>query len=275
MPELDPEVRSYYERGEEANRLAGGFPSGPLERERTQEILLRYLPPPPLEILDVGGGPGIHAAWLAERGYDVHVIDPIPLHVDQARRADPRITAEVGDARELPQADASVDAVLLLGPLYHLVERDDRLQALREARRVLRSRGLVFAAAIARFAAVLDLLVRLDRLHEPEIFRAAADSVETGVFRGAEGGLFTTAYFHLPRELLSEMAEAGFAECDLLNVEGPGFLVPDFEARWTDSDRREAILRAARLVEGELEGLAAASHLIAVGRALRESTSSA
>ena len=82
--ELDPEVRAYYERGDEAARLTGGFPSGPLERARTEEILLRYLPSHSLEILDVGGGPGVYAAWLAEQGHRVHVIDPIPLHVEQA-----------------------------------------------------------------------------------------------------------------------------------------------------------------------------------------------
>jgi hypothetical protein len=59
----------------------------------------------------------------------VHLLDPVPKHVEQARTASarqpeyPLASAEVGDARRLPHADASADAVLLLGPLYHLVER--------------------------------------------------------------------------------------------------------------------------------------------------------
>ena len=101
MPELDPTIRDYYERGLEADRLTGGFPSGPLEFERTKEIISRYLWPPPLTIIDVGGGPGLYSAWLADRGDDVHLVDPVRLHVDQAHAAHTRITAEVGDARHL------------------------------------------------------------------------------------------------------------------------------------------------------------------------------
>ncbi|MPZ69450.1 MAG: methyltransferase domain-containing protein [Actinobacteria bacterium] len=265
--ELDPSIRTYYDRGKEADRLSGGFPSGPLELARTKEILERHLPPPPADVLDVGGGPGVYAAWLADRGYRVHLIDPVPLHVEQAAAAHGEVTAEVGDARALRGADGSADAVLLLGPMYHLVERDDRILALREAARVLRPGGLMFAAAISRFAALMDLLVRLDRLHEPEIATMVERSVTTGVFEGpGEAELFTTSYFHLPRELAAEVTAAGFAAPDLLQIEGPGFLVPDFENRWADENRREAMLQAARWVENEPEMLAASSHLMAVAR---------
>lgn len=265
--ELDPSVRDYYERGTEAERLFGGFPSGPLELARSKEIIQRYLPAEPLTILDVGGGPGVYAAWLAEQGHRVHVVDPIPLHVEQARAAHDSVSADVGDARSLTQPDESADAILLLGPLYHLVERADRMSALREAKRVLRARGMLFAAGISRHAALLDLLVRLDKLHEPGVMNIVEHAVETGVFRGGDAGLFTTAYFHRAPELQSEVTEAGFERCTVLQVEGPGFLVPDFERRWNDDARREAMLRAARLIETDPETLAVSSHLLAVARA--------
>ena len=51
------------------------------------ELLDRLLPAPPAHVLDVGGGPGTYAAPLARRGYQVHLVDPVPLHVDQAREA--------------------------------------------------------------------------------------------------------------------------------------------------------------------------------------------
>jgi hypothetical protein len=134
-------------------------------------------------------------------------------------------------------------------------------------RRVLRAGGLLFAAAISRFAALLDLLIRLDRLHEPDVSEIVARAVETGVFGGpGEGELFTTSYFHLPRELSSEIAEAGFGVLELMQVEGPGALLPDFQVRWADPARREAILEAARLTESDPEMLAAGSHLMAVAR---------
>jgi ubiquinone/menaquinone biosynthesis C-methylase UbiE len=78
----------------------------------------------------------------------VHLIDPVPRHIEQA--ADTAVTAEPGDARTLPVTDNSYDVALLLGPLYHLLDREDRLRALREAARVVRPGGLVAAAAIGR-----------------------------------------------------------------------------------------------------------------------------
>jgi ubiquinone/menaquinone biosynthesis C-methylase UbiE len=193
MPEFHANIRAYYEQGGKVDRLNGGFPAGPLEFERTKEIITRYLAKPPLDVLDVGGGTGVYASWLADRGDQARLVDPVPFHVEYARSADPRIRANVGDARELSQTEESADIVLLLGPLYHLTESSDRLRALAEARRVLKPGGFLFAAGISRYAAMFDLLVRLGRLHEPHIFQAVRDVVDTGVFRGDVSNLFTTA----------------------------------------------------------------------------------
>jgi ubiquinone/menaquinone biosynthesis C-methylase UbiE len=92
-------------------------------------------------IADIGGGPGRCAVWLARRGHRVEHRDLVPLHVDQLRAATgdlPQVATAVGDARELDLADASVDSVLLLGPLYHLRRRRDRVAALAEARAIER-----------------------------------------------------------------------------------------------------------------------------------------
>jgi SAM-dependent methyltransferase len=142
------DIRRFYQAGLEAGRLLEG--SGVIELARTQDILERHLPPPPARVLDVGGGTGVYARWLAGRGYDVHLVDPSPRHVEEAQAHEGPSLARVaiGDARRLDDADGSADAVLLLGPLYHLVEKDDRLRALAEARRVVRPGGVVVAAAI-------------------------------------------------------------------------------------------------------------------------------
>ena len=271
MPSLDPDVREYYERGKEQDRLTGEhFASGRLEFARTQELIGRVLDAPPLDIVDVGGGPGLYAAWLAELGHRVQLVDPVALHVEQARALDARIDARVGDARDLPQSDASADVVLLMGPLYHLVERADRLRALGEARRVLRPGGVVVVAAISRYAALHDLLLRTDRLFESEVRDAVERVVRTGVFRVVTESPFTTAYFHTADELRRELVDAGIPVDGLFNIEGPAAFLSDLAAGWADGGRREIMLWAARLVESDPSLFGATAHLLAVGRRPRD-----
>ena len=108
---LDPEILRYYAAGPESERLRQG--AFQLERARTEELLLRHLPPPHARVLDVGGGSGPYACWLAERGYEVTLLDPVPLHVEQASRAaavlpaGAVLRAQQGDARNLPVPDGS------------------------------------------------------------------------------------------------------------------------------------------------------------------------
>ena len=160
----EAELREHYARGEERGRLAAGH--GRLEFARTTEIILRHLPTAPALVADIGGGPGRYALWLAGLGYRVEHRDLVPLHVSQLAQDASGIAGlrtAVGDARDLDLADTSVDAVLLLGPLYHLRRRAERLRALGEARRVVRPGGPVFAAVISRWAPRVDgeLLSRL------------------------------------------------------------------------------------------------------------------
>src|SRR5260221_10411080 len=122
------DIQRFYQAGLEGGRLLEG--SGVIELARTQDVLARCLPAPPARVLDVGGGTGVYARWLAGRGYEVHLVDPVPRHVEEARAhpGPPLAGARVGDARRLEEADASADAVALLGPLYHLTRRDDRIR---------------------------------------------------------------------------------------------------------------------------------------------------
>jgi ubiquinone/menaquinone biosynthesis C-methylase UbiE len=265
------EVTAHYESSDEAERLLRT--SGQLERARTQEILTRYLPPPPAVILDVGGGAGIYALWLAVLGYTVHLIDPTPKHVAQARAASqaqpahPLASAEIGDARVLQWADASVDVVLLLGPLYHLPEREGRVQAWREACRVVRNGGLIVAAAISRFASVLDGLFS-GFLDDPVFGRIAQEDVRSGQHRNPtqHPGYFTTAYFHHPEELEREIVDAGLQHVVTLPVEGIGCMLQNFEEHWQDAGRRERLLEVLRWLEGEPALRGATGHLLAVAR---------
>jgi SAM-dependent methyltransferase len=260
--ELDPAIGEYYAQGREQARLET---TNRLELLRTRELLARFLPAPPARVLDVGGGAGVHARPLLERGYDVQLVDPVELHVEQARAAG--VPADVGDARALDHPDDAVDAVLLLGPLYHLVAADDRRQALREAARVVAPGGVVIAAAISRFASTIDGLAR-GFLADPDFETIVERDIAEGRHENptAHPGWFTTAYFHRPDELAAEVEAAGLRLVRLVAVEGPAsMLLAADEARWLeDEERRAVLLRAIRRVESEPALLGASAHVIAI-----------
>jgi SAM-dependent methyltransferase len=259
-------MHQHYEQGKEEARLSSTG-AGRLEFERTQEIVLRHLPQPPAAVADVGGGPGRYALWLAGLGYHVVHRDLVPLHVDQVRAAahGSRVESAVGDARNLDLGDGSTDAVLLLGPLYHLTRRSDRVQALREAGRVVRPGGPVFAAAISRWAVRLDGMLRL-RLYEQN--SNVSDMVETvertGVLPPLAPGSFN-GFTHRPGQLRAEFASAGLDVADLVCVEGAAFLLNDLDDRAGDERAWQVILDSARAHERVPELMGLGSHLLATG----------
>jgi SAM-dependent methyltransferase len=175
-------------------------------------------------------------------------------------------TARLADARRLDLDDAAVDAVLLLGPLYHLIERADRIRALREARRVVRPGGPVFVAAISRWAPRLDGVV-VERLYErfPDALDRLARVEATGVLAPFGDGLFS-GYTHRPQELADEVTDAGLEVEDLVGVEGMLLTGPDLAARLADPIARNVLLDTARATERVPELLGLHGHLIATAR---------
>jgi SAM-dependent methyltransferase len=262
---LSPEILEYYERGGERQRLRSG--AGRLEYLRTLDILGRALPSAPARIIDVGGATGVYAKPLADAGYDVQVVDPVPGHV-AAAAALPGVTAVAGDARDLPAADSSADAVLLLGPLYHLFDRADRVTAWREAARVARPGGVVAGAVISRFAPLFDGVVK-GYLAEPDfpplVERVLADGMHNP---GGHARWFTSAYMHEADEPGVEATEAGLTGVRTVAVEGPMWMTgPRLDEFLADERLTATMLDMLRRVEHEPSLLGASSHLLAIGTA--------
>ena len=265
MTDVPPEIIEHYtEEVDEGERIAAGFSQ--LELLRVQEVVRRHLPAGSLRVLDVGGGTGIHAQWLAADGHSVHVVDPVPRHVQQAPNLG-GVTSELGDARQLSANDDSVDVVLLFGPLYHLSEGEDRVRALREAMRVVRPDGLVFVAAVSKFASLFDGLAR-GLLFEPGFPEIVERDLREGEHRNPDRlpHRFTTAHFHHPDALRAEISAAGLDVVDLVGVEGLAGWLPHLADRWDDPEARQLILYSARAVEAEPSLLGLSAHLLAVAR---------
>jgi ubiquinone/menaquinone biosynthesis C-methylase UbiE len=269
MTLISKEIEDHYLRSKESERLTGAL--GELERLRTQAILAQHLPPAPAVICDIGGAAGVYSFPLATQGYQVRLVDPVDLHLEQARSH--AVSSGVGltsithgDARHLEIPSGSADAVLLLGPLYHLVESADRQRALGEAHRILKRDGVLFAAGISRFASLMAGL-SIGAFADPEFRRIVAMDLAFGQHRNPTDNLsyFTTAYFHRPEELAGEVREAGFGDVQMLAVEGPVWSAAAFRQTWDDLAERQNLMEFLSLIEREASVLGASAHFVALG----------
>ena len=223
--------------------------------------------------MDVGGAEGAYALPLARAGYAVHLVDPLPAHIDTARAASaaqasaPLASAEVGDARALPAGDESVDAVLLLGSLSPGGPSPHRERTLAESLRVLRPGGRLLAAAVSRFASSFDAL-RLGDYADPEFERIVEGDLRDGIHRNPRVAdrpeWFTLSYFHTWNGLFDEVRSAGFVDVEVLAVEGIGAGF-DLDDALRQPGPRDAVLRTIRRLEREPSLMGASPHLMAIG----------
>lgn len=260
------ELVAHYSAADERGRLTA---AESLELLRTRVVLDRVLPTTPSAIIDVGGGAGVYASWLADRGHSVHLVDPVPKHVEQAAAVG-TFTAALGDAVALDADDDSYDAVLLLGPLYHLVDRADRLRALREARRVARPGAPVAVAAISRYASTMDGFYH-GLIADSTFVEILTEDLRSGQHRNPDDDprYFTTAYFHTCAQLHDEVVEAGFDDVDVLPVEGMLAWSPTLADLLADPAGRDLALHCLEHIETDASATAATPHLIAVARVPR------
>ena len=255
-PSMTQQIIDHYNRYDEDKRLKNDI--GPFEFVRTQELMLRYLPPAPARIVDAGGATGVYSFWLAGLGYQVHLVDVVPRHIAQTTQksqqpGSPQLASmRVGDARRMDFADGYADAIIMHGPLYHLADRYDRLRVIEEAWRVLRPGGVLLAFAITRYAGLIYGLVK-GHVFNPEYQRMITHEVQTGRRENPPEGVFTlpNAYFHHPDELRTELVEGRFRCEGVLGILGPAWQVPDLDASWQDAVQRETLLALARLTENE------------------------
>ncbi|MBS0629423.1 MAG: class I SAM-dependent methyltransferase [Verrucomicrobia bacterium] len=260
-PKLDPALEKYYSEGNEQERLSYYR----LEKDRTLQILKKMLPSVPATVLDIGGAAGVYSFVLSELGYEVHLIDPVPLHIMQAKEVEKTCkfklaSSSVGDARQLSQKDRSCDVVLLLGPLYHLIKKEDRNKALQEAYRVLKPGGILFAAGISRFASFIDAMHKNVVTLKSKVIE---HELETGVHEKISEG-FSFAYLHHPNELKKEIEENKFENVSIRAIEGPVWDKHSLERLIRDEKEWEKVLMFLEKIETEETILGASAHIMAV-----------
>ena len=263
------EIDVFYTNTTEENRLKQGL--GPLEYERNQELIRRYLILPKSTVIDIGGGPGIYAEWLASLGHRVYLVDPVLKHIHQAKSRARMIkntfTCIHAESQQLPLPDACADLIILHGPLYHLQEKQQRLNAIHEAKRILKPMGVLLGFAINHTSSTLIGLLNGYLNHE-FFFEMCTNELRTGLHQPAEGwpGLLPCAYFHRPEELQQEFESCGLTTINLLAVEGCVWLDKNYFESRGDTEKWKKLMHLVRLTEKERSLLGISPHLMIAGK---------
>ena len=275
MPTNRDRLRRFYdEEHDEWGRLETEV--GSYEWATTTRHLAAFLPPPPARVVDIGGGPGRYAIWLAQRGYDVTLIDLSAYLVEQARRrsADAGVSVNciAADATNLSMlANDSFDAALSLGPFYHLLDSVERDQAADEMLRVCRPAAAVAVMLLNRAAGFLDALASGDLdLFSPRYEALWERIFSEGVYEnpGELKGLFIDNYSVWPSETRNELERYGLRTERLVGCEGP--LVRFGPALQIAAENQEAwafMWRQAYRFEEHADWLVLSPHLLWLGRA--------
>ena len=241
-----------------------------LEYDLTWRYFDQYLPPQG-SILEIGAATGRYTLELAKRGYSITAVDISAALLKTSRNKlaaaglDRKVRFVVADARALAEVtDREFDAVLLMGPLYHLVEEADRKAALRQAFDRLRAGGLIFTAFISRFGMMGDLIrrdpgwIEEDRAEVQGIVERGrrADELRRGGFRG---------YFALVSEIAPLHEIVGFETLTVVGVE-PAISADDESYNKLEGKQRQLWLDLLYKLSAEPSIIGASRHLLYIGR---------
>lgn len=148
---------NFYNNYDEDNRLVSKH--GTVEFLTTMHYIEKYLKPVD-HVLEIGAGTGRYSHALAHQGYTVDAVELVEHNIEVFKRntsADENISVIQGNALDLSVfPDSKYDITLLLGPLYHLYNKEDKQQAISEAIRVTKDGGIIFAAYVISDGCLLD-----------------------------------------------------------------------------------------------------------------------
>ena len=264
------QIRQFYSNEMEKDRLDQELFQ--LEGIRTKEIIARYLTKGGMTIADIGGGAGYYAFWMQSLGHQVTLIDLSPRNIElvaeRSRRSDIQLASfHTGDATKLDLEDNQFDLVLVLGPLYHLTDKTERIKALSEAKRIVKPGGFVLTAVISRYASLFDGFKR-DLVYDDQFVKMLIGDLKTGIHLNETNhpDYFTTAYFHTPAEIRDEINASGLKLEKLVAVEGFGWIVNDFAKKAGHASFMNKLTTIINMLETNDDLIAMSQHIIGVSK---------
>ncbi|NVJ45841.1 MAG: class I SAM-dependent methyltransferase [Cytophagia bacterium] len=262
-------IEAFYNQASEETRLNKGM--GVFEFDRIKTLIEKYLPSRPSKVIDVGGGTGKYSEWLAKKGHQVHLVDPVRKHLKIARnrsnKLKNRFTTHSGESRNLDFPSNCADLVILHGPLYHLQNKEDRSRSIREAKRVAKPNGIILGFAINYTASTLVGLLH-GLIHREPFFEMCKEELTTGIHNPPDDfpWLLSEAYYHRPDELKKEFLTEGLTYIDTYAIEGMAWLDKDYFASMLNCDRRRTLLELISVTENDSYLLPFSPHMMIVAQ---------
>lgn len=258
-------IEAFYNMASEETRLEKGM--GIFEFERIKSLIERYIPLTPSKVLDIGGGTGKYSEWLAKKGHQVHLIEPVPKHLriakNRANKLKNKFSVQFGESRELEFQSNFADLIILHGPLYHLQKKEDRDLAIKEAKRVLKNDGIILGFAINYTASTLAGLLN-GLIHKNTFFKMCKEELTTGTHLPPSDypWLLAEGYYHKPELLKEEFTNQELVHLNTYAVEGMAWLDKDYFTNMLNKKRKQTLLELIEVTETDSYLLPFSPHMM-------------
>ncbi len=262
---ISKNIEVFYNKASEETRLEKGM--GVFEFERIKWLIEKYLYTSPSKIIDVGGGTGKYAEWLAKKGHEVHLVEPVAKHLqlaeNRAKKLKNKFSVHLGESRKLDFKNNYADLILLHGPLYHLQKKEDRELTIKEAKRVLKNGGIILGFAINYTASTLVGLLN-GLIHKSSFFEMCKNELTTGIHNPPDDfpWLLAEAYYHHPEQLKEEFRHQDLTYLNTYAVEGMAWLDKDFFANMQNDKKRENLIELLKITENDSYILPFSPHMM-------------
>lgn len=258
-------VEAFYNKASGGTRLDKGI--GIFEFERVKSLIEKYKINTSSIIIDVGGGTGKYSEWLAKKGHQVHLVEPVAKHLkiaqERASKLKNKFLVHEGIAQKLEFKNNFADLIILHGPLYHLQNEKDRSLAIQEAKRVVKDNGIILAFAINYTAsAVVGLLNGL--IHKKAFFEMCKEELTTGIHNPPTEfpWLLAEVFYYKPTQLKDEFINQELIHLNTYAVEGLAWLDKDFFSNMLNDKRKKTLLELIHVTENDPELLPFSPHMM-------------
>ncbi len=247
-------IEIFYNKASEETRLDKGM--GVFEFERIKSLIDKHIPFSASKIIDIGGGTGKYSEWLARKGHQVHLVEPVYKHIklaqNRAYKLKNKFSVHLGEARKLEFPNNFADLIILHGPLYHLQKKKDRDLTICEAKRVLKHNGIILGFAINYTASTLVGLLN-GLIHKKSFFEMCKEELTFGIHNPPDDfpWLLAEAYYHKPEQLKDEFVNQELIHLNTYAVEGMSWLDKDYFTNMMDDKKQKTLLELVQLTEND------------------------